>query len=370
MTEKSVPGISKRWFLRHPVIALVAVNVFAMLGAALVFELAFRCQVVDFYATELRSFNAADLMADDSRPTVLVLGDSFSAGLDRYPFWLQDRLGPSWRVVNGGIPGITAGQASFVLENRLVRFSPRLVVYQTYVGNDLLDIRHPISWRKNNPLRNGYWVLTDGGWTSLAFLNYRLGQIKNRFLGSVIRPASSAAPEAVAELDRQPFSVTRYRAWERILLAADPWIIERQIAVTGSIEPAWRAYSEHVQSMVRRCRREGIRLIVVVIPHCTQIHQRYRERFAALGARFDRPEALAADEYPFVTRLRADVENTPHVVVLDSLEALRRAEAMGRATYRNNDDHLNDDGQQILGHFLFEQGIMPSVGEPAAQPIR
>src|SRR2546428_12313461 len=71
----------------------------------LVLEWAYRTQILDTYRPELQAFNPAQVTADASRPTLLLLGDSFTAGRTSYAGLLQDTL-QEWRggLYAGGGP--------------------------------------------------------------------------------------------------------------------------------------------------------------------------------------------------------------------------------------------------------------------------
>ncbi len=77
-----------------------------LLGAtAGLLEIAYRRQWIDFYAAELRGLNRpGDLSPQDKRPTLLVLGDSFSAQPFSYVNVLRDSL-PGTRIINAAVPG-------------------------------------------------------------------------------------------------------------------------------------------------------------------------------------------------------------------------------------------------------------------------
>jgi len=49
-------------------------------------------------------------------------------------------------------------QTLMIAPGRLRRFHPSVLVYQIYVGNDLFDVRYPVSWRRLSIARNVYWT--------------------------------------------------------------------------------------------------------------------------------------------------------------------------------------------------------------------
>ena len=49
-------------------------------------------------------------------------------------------------MINAGIPGSSVLQANLVAPTRFSRFEPSVFVYQINVGNDLVNLRYPVSW--------------------------------------------------------------------------------------------------------------------------------------------------------------------------------------------------------------------------------
>lgn len=147
--------------------------------ALLAFEILYRIQVVDTYAPELRAYDpGSDLRNDDGRPTILLMGDSFTAGTESFPAILRRDL-PGARIINAGIPGTGIIETAIVAAERFRRFRPAVFVYQIYVGNDLFNITYPVNWHKLSVTRNLYWMLAQR-FRSISYLNYRLGQFNYR----------------------------------------------------------------------------------------------------------------------------------------------------------------------------------------------
>src|SRR5438552_3969166 len=125
---------------------LLTLVILVHLGLALlVLEWAYRSQLVDTYRPELHTFNPVQMIAPDGRPTLLVMGDSFTAGRTSYAGRLQDTV-QEWRVINGAVSGTGVLQALYMAPHRFGQFHPSIFLYQVYVGNDLFDIRYPTNW--------------------------------------------------------------------------------------------------------------------------------------------------------------------------------------------------------------------------------
>ena len=156
---------------------LLVLMVLVSLGLALlVLEWLYRSQLVDTYTPELHTFNLPQMLAPNAKPTLLVMGDSFSASRTSYAGILQDTL-QEWRVINAAVSGTGVLQALYMAPKRFAQFHPSIFLYQVYVGNDLFDIRYPTNWRTISPVRNVYWFLANH-LRVIGYLNYRLRQVK------------------------------------------------------------------------------------------------------------------------------------------------------------------------------------------------
>ena len=183
---------------------LLALMVLVSLGLALLgLEWLYRLQLVDTYRPELHTFNPAQVLAPNARPTLLVMGDSFTASRTSYAGILQDTL-QEWRVINAAVSGTGVLQALYMAPQRFAQFHPSIFLYQVYVGNDLFDIRYPTNWRTISLVRNVYWFLASH-LRIIGYLNYRLRQVKETrtshqghsslSLALLLRPQQPETPE-------------------------------------------------------------------------------------------------------------------------------------------------------------------------------
>lgn len=335
------------WFLRHRVLTLFAVNLAALALISGLLEAAYRGQWIDFHRADLGASNPPGILVPDSRPTLLALGDSFTAGLDNWPTNLQDLLGPDTRVINSGVGGTTIRQMRIIAEERIRRFSPSLVICQIYTGNDLVDLRHPVASGQIDRFRKLYWSVTDHGWLLPWYLNTRLRQTLDRRLRNRMSDPTEME-RIIAEMEARPFSPEDYSPRSAALLAASPTLIADQIAVAGEMEGAWSIYEAELDRLAALCNAHGVPLLLVVVPHCAQVHPRYADRFRALGATFPDPAVLTMDESIFVTQLKAVAARSPGVEVFDALPSLRKQEVEGVELYFSNDPHLNKTGRRVL----------------------
>jgi len=320
-----------------------------IMGASLLLcESAYRWQVMDTYLPELREYNLArDLSGDDPRKTILIMGDSFTAGKNSYPSLLREKL-PHYRVINSGVTGTGIIETSILAPNRLKQFRPAVVIYQVYVGNDLLNISFPINWRELPFHYNLYWYLSDR-LRFLGFLNYRLAQTRFPWQKTG-QPLPSF--QAVAE---QEFSVTRYNQRFKMYVQGDPHFLNDTIMVKNRRVRDYRVQIKKMLELVRACEPYGCRVYFLVIPHSCQVNQKYLAQAVLLGVIFDDPALATREEYPFLKNLQAEFAGQDKVAVLNPIRLLKEREKAGVRVYYQNDEHLTAAGQKAIASFLLQE---------------
>lgn len=325
-----------------------------MLGGFLVLvlvESAYRFQMLDTYATELGAFNTPEDLAAKPGGTLLVLGDSLTAGRGSYPDLVR-RVRPDLRVVNGGLPGTGIVQAGLVAPGRFREFAPTLFVYQLNVGNDLLNLRWPIAWGKRSAARNAYWTLSER-FRSLEFLNYRLGQLafrmRWRHLERPPGPSEVVHAPAACRWEHGPVSADGFAGMRRYL-EATPYFVENHVMVRDEAGEAYEELLDRLPALLAHCEPPACRAWLLIVPDPAQIAPGYVDRARQLGARFRAEDALARADYPFIAGIAELLEQVGRddVGLIDPLPALRRAEATGTRVCYRQDAHLNGCGQTIL----------------------
>ena len=320
---------------------LVGLSLFASL---ILIESAYRLQVVDFYHPELIAFNSEDGLHDSSqKPTLLVFGDSFSVWNESYVNGLRSRL-PCLRIINSSISGSGIVQASLIANSRIQQFQPTKLMVQIYVGNDLFDITYPTNWKTLSLFRNLYWGASNS-FRSLAFLNYRLGQVNARALATGYRPYQS--PKSVYR-SHEEFSPDKFQSYETLNLIADPRLIEKEILLLDDRIQDFDFLVKKLQ-WIASIKAPACTLYLLVIPHSCQVSQAYLDRTKRLGAKFENQAGVEQNEYPFVQQLRQRVKDA---IVINPLRVFKDAERSGIPLYWPNDIHLNPNGNEVLANYI------------------
>ena len=309
-------------------------------------EATYRFQLIDCYAKELKSFNAPEVLAGGGAPVVLSLGDSFTAGNQSYVGHLR-RAFPGYRWVNGGISGSGVKEALLVAPDRFSRFRPRFLVYQVYVGNDLVDMGYLPDWSRLTFGRNLWWTVTRR-FPSIPYLRRRIQEVR------VARAAASsgtAAPTDAIGIDAsERFSPAAYSERVRLYYTLDPTVTDDSVHVRGARIKTFQDYVPLVRTLMASCRPPECQPLVFVVPHKSQVSREYFAWERQLGAVFADDSIATAEEYPFIRELRAALAPAG-VPVLNPLKFLRDRERE-RRVYFVNDDHLNAFGQEKLAQWL------------------
>jgi len=296
---------------------------------------------IDFYKPELMAYNSIDdLSGHNKRNTVLIMGDSFTAGNSSYPNILRNLL-PNYRIINSGIPGSGIIQASLIAKRRIDKFKPNIFIYQIYVGNDLFDISYPTNWKSLSFIRNIYW-LASNHIRIISFLNYRLGQLN-------VSNNESYQEYTHKQFDENEiFSIDRFTKRDIIYNIADDKLVENSILLKGSRIDDFKLLLSKLEELFKLLPAYS-KKIIVLIPHASQINIEYLHRTIEIKAKFSDLDEIFEEEYPFAKKIKT---LSPEIHVLNPLALFRNAEANGVKVYYANDGHLNSNGQKILADFI------------------
>jgi len=312
------------------------------LAVVLLFEAAYRWGVIDFYRNELQAFNDREMLEDaGGRKTILLCGDSFSAHQAVIKTQFANQL-PGYRVINAAVPGTGIMQTTVLAPTRIRHFQPQIFIYQLYVGNDLFDISHPLNSQTLSIWRNAYWWVADR-LRGVAYLNYRSGQWANAWK-TAVNP--SYDPTAI-----KTFSPEQYHPREKLLLRAEPALIENSACLKGGRADDMEILLEKLDRVIAQLPK-GCRVYLLVIPHCAQVNDHYLERFRQLGARFSDSTRLQQSHFPFIEVLDRHFAEKHQVQTLNTLLPLRAFDLPGNRLYFANDPHLNDRGQETIWRFV------------------
>lgn len=322
-----------RKLLRFSLNLAIALVVFFVLV-----EVAFRYWWVDFYSAEFNALNTEQALENSTGPTVLVGGDSFTGVQHGYVQTMRTEL-PDARIINAGIPGTGMPEAACFLPDRIEEWQPDVFIYQIYVGNDLLDISHPVESPNIGTARKVYWWLSDR-LRSVRYINYKLAQFRYQFTDEV-----GNAPSALNEA----FSVEHYSAREKMNFAAEPALIYNSAFLKGGRRADFEVLVAELNGVLD-VLPDSCRSYILVIPHCAQVTEEYQSQMAQLGAVF--PQGFYQGMGDLTFGLDSAMAQRTNVQVVSAYAVLHVEELMSGPVYYTDDPHLNEQGHAALGKGL------------------
>lgn len=322
----------KKW-TKNKWVKRIGYFLFLVLIVLSVLELTYRYQWVDYYAAELKGLNPEH---DSDKKNLLIFGDSFSADPNGYVASLRDSLDAEFNVVNCAISGTCVRQASYIAANRMRAFPPDRVICQVYPGNDLLEEEFPVNWSELSVLRNMYWVLAKR-FRVITYFNHKFSQVSTL--------ANQDFDESVNSKNQNDFDPEKYSQRCKMLIKADPDYLHNTYHVEADAIEPFEKMLEQLEYIKGLCP-EGIPFDVLIIPHAAMVTKGYAQNFGQMGL------VIPANDQQFETKLKGKFGESH---VWDPTEILSSKEASGVPMYYSNDEHLNQEGQAALSHFVYNQ---------------
>lgn len=309
--------------------------VFLLVVVTTTLEISYRFQWIDFYSNDISSLSDED----SEKPNVLIFGDSFGAQKNSYVDELRKQF-PKVDFINSSVPGTCAIQAEYMARRRLKKYKPKLVVFQMYVGNDLLDVEHPINWEVLDWKRNLYWWLADRIHV-MGFFNYRMAQLSQQIAQDELEGADGKTDEA--------FLPDRYSPRTRLYLEANPQYLQQSILLQNGVRKAMDKLLLAYESVIDQLDSET-EFAFLIIPHCTQVAEKYETRFSEMGAVFS--ENVISNRYPFLEAMELKFGRDK---ILNPITALLQREKDGNDCYFPNDPHMTAAGHSALAETVSKQ---------------
>jgi len=292
-------------------------------------EITYRYQWIDFYSTEWNALNENEENITGEK--TLIFGDSFSADPNGWVVKLRE-IDTNTTYFNASLPGVGLETFRLIAMDRLEEVNPSRVIVQLYVGNDLYDYEKHVNWSELSLMRNLFWSISSK-FSVLNYLNYKSGQFSTSSIGAGSKLEDS-------------FSVNNYSGRTKLYIDADDTYPVSAVNLEGSSSEIFNELVEILNEISKMLNPET-ELCVLVIPHCTQVHQNYRDRFSSLGCDLSN---LKIQENIWCNRLKKEGFN-----VFDPLKTFRSHEDQGEELYFQNDPHLNSKGQKVLSDYVIKQ---------------
>lgn len=303
----------------------------------ILFEISYRYQIIDFYKPELKEYNSKNYNKNNN--SILVFGDSFSANNQSYVKTLQDSL-PNISFINNAVSGTGIIEANLIAKKR-VKKAPKALIYQIYVGNDLMDIRKK-SNASNYPFWKKVYYSISNNLISFRFLNYRLSQFKT------IRDFRSKLdiPNPNYIKNDTIFSIDKYSDYEKQTLNGDQKLLKNSILVEGDRIKDFNKMLKKIETLLEICKvGDSIPVYLVVVPHCSQINSHYKNKYEKMGLSISQDSKYTISNYPFIKGLKKKFSNK-NIKIINLLPALRSNDRENNRQYLVNDFHFSERGIQ------------------------
>ncbi|WP_299438784.1 hypothetical protein [uncultured Aquimarina sp.] len=307
----------------------------------LLFELSYRFSIIDFYKGEFEALNETkDIESKDV--DYLVFGDSFSAAGNNYVDYLRQSKDKTF--INSSIPGIGIKQVNTFIHRRLKKYTPKNIIYQVYVGNDLTDVNHLTNYKKISFARNVYWDMSDIILSS-SYINARLGGFK------------SVKRKTGFNILKESFSIDNYNPRSKLYFKSDPEYLYKSVVIEGDFKNRYAIWIREVEKFITEIPLDT-NVYIVFIPHCAQLNSFYYNNLKQIGATFLEEDEFNRTYYGFFKKASLDLKSYKNVSLVNPLEKLRESDSLHYRLYYENDPHLNDLGQKVLGNYLKKQLLL------------
>ena len=297
-----------------------------------ILECCFRYQIIDFYQAELNGLNTQEQLVSNKK-NVLIFGDSFSAHPNSYVEQLRSSF-PHLNFVNSSIPGTGIKQHELIFKKRIRQFKPKAIIYQFYVGNDFMDIEHPVNYQTNGFIRNLYWQLSE----KILFLQYF--NFKLAFLNTNNQP--------IETLQEPAFSIEQYNKRVKTYFNANPALLSNTIMLSTEVDKIYRKWHTKIKQLAE-LTPSNVPIYLLVLPHNAQVNQHYYNINHLLGAKLE--ENIQQVHYPLVAKMETDFKEWKILNPLDAFQHLKGNDSL----FYQNDPHLTIWGQKELGKIIVQK---------------
>jgi hypothetical protein len=317
-------------FLVQKVLRFLLITLVVLFITLCILEVAYRYYWIDFYKTEFNALNKS-IELDASKKTMLIFGDSFSAQEISYSKMLQDSL--EWNIINLAVPGTCALQHELFAAQKIKKYKPNSVLFQVYVGNDLLDVSHTLNWKKVNFFRNMYWWFKDR-FMIVGYLNYKLAQLKAVKIGNY----------DVTKITEQAFNPDLYDPKTKLLINADDSYIEKSVCLLDEKNENFERLCKSYKNIIKEVA-DSTNIYFLIIPDGTQTSAIIFNNYQSLGFQVNAIENFKEEDYSFCRRMK---ETFPQATVINPLKEMKEESIDSNLLYFKNDPHLNTKGQRLL----------------------
>lgn len=331
---------------RRSLVLILAGILTALLIAAAFLEAVLRLGLVENITF---SQNRSDGVTEGPRHKVFILGDSFVAkrafGKKLYDELREELTSEPVEFRNAAAAGMGPYDYALEMKTKGRSFKPDLTVLFYYAGNDLTDIQ--------------YHALNQGGLKAFGsravrflfwnlYLDHevrsRLAFLKPRFFDYADMEKKGVDPELIAQAKGW-----RLNPWILYFSAYHPhYVLDNVLMETPENKKAAETLLRLLDRIHAWNKEQGAQLALVVFPHSTQVNRFLFPYYEKIRMPIDERTLHSTAPQDLVR----DYCAARGIPLLDLLPYFRAEK--DRELYRQNDDHLNDDGNAYAAGLIAE----------------
>ncbi len=302
------------------------------------FEMCYRYNVIDFYRAQSQGLNTKKDL-EDRNVDLMVFGDSFSATSKEINYVDMLRKNETdFSILNFSVPGFGIRQINTFAKKKIKKHKPKAILYQVYVGNDLIDVNHLWNLKEFSFARNLYWEASDY-FLSLGYLNQRLSVLNVK---KEIRLPGMLKKEFDGDL---------YDTRTKRFLKNDTYYLDNTLLLNGDFKKRYLSWLIHMESFLDIVPKD-VPVYILWIPHQAQVNDYYYANIKKLGAMFQNKAAIQQQDYPLFSKAKKDLSTYKNVKHLNPLTFFRDKDTLNSRLYFVNDPHINLTGNIILSTYL------------------
>tara|TARA_R110002049_G_scaffold309292_2_gene520346 strand:+ start:6549 stop:7472 length:924 start_codon:yes stop_codon:yes gene_type:complete len=298
----------------------------------------YRYNVIDFYRAQSQGLNTKKDL-EDRNVDLMVFGDSFSATSKEINYVDMLRKNETdFSILNFSVPGFGIRQINTFAKKKIKKHKPKAILYQVYVGNDLIDVNHLWNLKEFSFARNLYWEASDY-FLSLGYLNQRLSVLNVK---KEIRLPGMLKKEFDGDL---------YDTRTKRFLKNDTYYLDNTLLLNGDFKKRYLSWLIHMESFLDIVPKD-VPVYILWIPHQAQVNDYYYANIKKLGAMFQNKAAIQQQDYPLFSKAKKDLSTYKNVKHLNPLTFFRDKDTLNSRLYFVNDPHINLTGNIILSTYL------------------
>lgn len=292
---------------------------------------------------------------------VLVLGDSFLCWWPIEHFLKKDL--EQWGNENetgvlvrayGGM-----GPLEYYDQYQLVRkdYEPQVVILFVYIGNDTTDVIYRPDTTPMRPEGLDPVIRNKPGVSRLFNISRSAHASDGPEFDWDAMAEASIDPDLIERAQRR---LNDYKSTGDELvnphllnlgIGSKQYIHDNLMLSESPGKERWDDVEAPLQALVDACKKEGVALHLVIIPHTLQVDDSHLDFYRRAGFNVD--PAWVGSSQPQAKLI--DFCKRNNVPCLDLLPAFQKAAAQGQELYWRRDDHLNITGHQLAFKIVQEQ---------------